>query len=268
MEKAMAFYYPSIFGLVPLAIAYGLLAFVYWIIVVGTRGDPRRGLILSVLGAVFLVLPVGEELWIGWNFGQACKGAGTFITKKVQTDGFYDASMRAAYENTKPGRYQFVEQATEDSKGFERVERVEDESRSKALAWYSGRNPGKSLPNSIVYPVDDNIRIVVSLSSAGAWKVTKLDRPTARYHFKNTDPMSGTPWGHKIGRSGSVVIDTQSNEEIARYASFGRRPPWFYIGLGVAPYSCDSPGDWPNSRRSSLIYREVLIPTGRKGAEK
>jgi hypothetical protein len=149
----MGIYYFSTISAVPLAIAYGLLTFVYSIIVVGTRGDPKRGLILSVLGAVFLVLPVSEELWIAWNFGQACKGAGTFITKKVQTDGFYDATMRSAYENTVPGSYRFVEQATEDRTGFERVERVAGAARERALAWYAESNPGKSLPSSVVYPV-------------------------------------------------------------------------------------------------------------------
>ena len=266
----MGFYYVSIFSIVPLGIAYAILALVYWGVVRLTRGIAMRAVVLSVTGVVFLLLPGGEELWIAWNFGQACKEAGTFIHKKVQVDGFYDSTMRSAYENTKPGRYRFVEHATEDREGVERVERADAEMRARALAWYADRDPGKGLPKdkSIVYPLNDKERIVVFPNGTDAWHVTKLDRPTARYHFKKTDPMSGTRWAHKVGRSGSVVIDTETNEEIARYTSFGRLPPWFYFSLGVAPYACDSPGDWPNSRKSSLIYRETLIPVGQKGAEK
>ena len=85
-----------------------------------------------------------------------------------------------------------------------------------------------------------------------------IDKPTARYHFKTTD--SGTEVAHGIVKSQTIVIDSHNNEEIARYARFGRSPPWFFIGLGTPDYACDAPGRWPLTRTSMLVYREVLIP--------
>lgn len=217
----MGFYYISLSSIVPLAIAYGVLGLVFWGIARLTRGMRARAALLGIVGAVFLLLPVSEELWIAWTFGQACKEAGTFIVKKVQVDGFYDDTMRSAYENTKRGSYRFVEQRTEDRKGVERVEQADKEAESRALAWYVSQNPDKALPKSVIFQADESVRIVVFPSTREAWKVTKLDRPTARYHFRNTDPVGGTSWGHKVVRLGSAVIDTEMNEEIARRHSEG-----------------------------------------------
>jgi hypothetical protein len=262
----MGFCYFSLFSLVPLGIAYGVLALIFVGVVLATRGTRARALIRTVAGVAFIFLPLSEELWIARNFAQACKEAGTFIYGKVHVEGFYDATMPSAIENIVSGRYWFIEQASEDGKGFERVERGSDELRGKALSWYAEGNPGKGRPESrsIIYPLNENERIVVSPNGMDAWRVTKLDQPTARHHFRNADPVDGTPWGYKIVRSGSVVIDTESREEIARYAGFGRRPPWFFIGLGVAPFACDSPGDWPNTRSSGLVYRDALVPASQR----
>jgi hypothetical protein len=258
----MGFYYISLFSIFPLGIAYGALALLFWGIERLTRSMPGRKAFLVAVGAVFVVLPVAEELWIAWNFGQACKEAGTFIYKKVQVDGFYDSTMRSAYENTKQGRYKFVEEATADHMGIERVERADDEAKTQALTWYAKNNPGKERPKdtSIFYSVNEKEQIAVLPNGIDAWRVTKLDHPTARYHFRYTDPMNGTPWAHKIIRSGSTVIDSDSNQEIARYTSFGRRPPWFFIGLDNPAFACDAPGRWPLTRKSMLVYREALIP--------
>ena len=259
----MAFYYTSILSIVPLGIAYLAAALVYGGIWWLSRGAPQRASIRIVAAAVLLVLPVSEELWIAWRFGQACKEAGTFITRKVQADGFYDDTMRSAYENTSRSGYRFVEQRTEDRKAIERVERGDRDSAAKALAWYAEQNPGKPYPPSVIYPVQKNVQIVVFPKTGELWAVTRLDRPTARYHFKHTDPMNGTPWGYKVIRFGSVVVDSKTNEEVARYTGFARNPPWFFVGLDTPGFACDSPGNWPYTRKSRLIYRDVLIPAGR-----
>jgi hypothetical protein len=180
---------------------------------------------------VFLLLPIAEELWIAWRFAQACENAGTFIYKKVQVEGFYDETRPA---DPRPP----TEQAKRsmDASGYRFHERPR-----------YGRRSGSSE--------------VVRFEKVGDdWRVTLLDRPTARYHFRYSDAMSGTPWGHKIIRSGSVVIDSESNYEIARYASFGRRPPWFFVWLDTPAFACDAPGRWPLTKGSRLIYPEVLIP--------
>lgn len=225
----MGFYYISIFSIVPLGIAYGLLALIYWGVVRASRGTPARKTILSVVGAVFLVLPVGEELWIAWNFGQACKEAGTFIHRKVEVEGFYDDTRSThagpptpqAVESFENSGYRFLEMKGRDD-SFVRIEKID-----------------------------------------GVWKPTVLDRPTARYHYKHADPMNGTRVSHNVGRSGTVIVDSTTNEEIARYTSFGREPPWFYIGLGIAPFACDAPGRWPNTKGNALVYRETLIPASK-----
>lgn len=226
----MGFYYFSDFSLLPLGVAYGLLALIYWTIVVGTRGNSKRRLILGVLGVVFLLLPVSEEFWIAWNFGQACKQAGTFVEKKVVVDGFFDETR-----STHAGAPTRQAEISFDKSGYQFLEMK-----------------------------GSNGRVVHLEKSGGRWSATVLDHPKARYHFQYSDPMSGTPWAHKIVRSGSVVIDSESKKEIARYTSFGRAPAWFYIGLGTPGFACDAPGRWPFTKGSRLIYPEVLIPVAKR----
>jgi hypothetical protein len=224
----MGFYYISIFSIIPLGIAYGILALIYWGVARVTRGARARTAILSLVGVIFLILPISEELWIAWSFGQACKEAGTFISKKVQVEGFYDDTRSThagtptpqAVDSFEKSGYRFFEM-----KGREKFVRIE--------------------------------------KSDGQWKPVVLDRPTARYHFRVTDPMDGTRVAYKVSRSGSVVIDKETNEEIARYTSFGRSPPWFFVGLDVPGYACDVPGGWPYTRKSRLVYQEALIPAQR-----
>lgn len=225
----MGFYYFSIFSLVPLSIAYGVLALFFWGIARGMRDVRRRGLILAAIAIVFLIVPIAEEVWIAWNFGQACKEAGTFVHKKVQVEGFYDDTRSThagtptpqAVESFEKSGYRFLEM-----KGKERFVRIEK--------------------------ID------------GHWESTVLDRPTARYHFMYTDLMNGTPWGHKITRTGSVVIDKETGLEIARYVGFGRDAPWYFIGLDRPGFACDAPSRWPYTRNSRLIYEHALIPSSKR----
>lgn len=251
----MGFYYWSLFSVIPLGIAYLVLALIYWGIVRATRGAANRAVKLSAIALLFLVLPVSEELWIAWNFGQACKQAGTFIYRKVQVEGFYDSTMRSAYENTKPGRYRFVEHATEDREGVERVERADPEMRARALAWYADRNPSKGLPKdtSIVYPLNDKERIVVFPNGTDAWHVTKLDRPTARYHYRTVS--SHKPVAHQLKQFEDVVVDTRTGETIARRVDYARGSNWYFIGLDRPTIFCEA-----NKGKPLLLYSEVLQP--------
>ena len=259
----MKFYYISIFSILLLGLIYligtGVLAwFGLWL-----RKRWKQAWMLMV--PLFLLLyagPVAEEFWIAWNFGQLCKkDAGLFVYKTVETDGFYDATMRSAFENTKLGGYHFVEHATEDRKGVERVERVDDSLRNQALAWYARTTPGQERPKnrSIFYPLNDMETIAVLPNGVDAWKITRLDQPTARYHY--TTNIYGTSVRHKITRQESRVSDATTGEIIGRYVEYGRRPPWFFVALGEPPVSCDGPDGGPNSKHNRLIYRDVLIPT-------
>jgi hypothetical protein len=258
----MGFYYISIFSIVLLGIVYGVLLLVFWGIARLTREMPGRKVLLAFVGVVFLMLPVAEELWIAWNFGQACKEAGTFIYKKVRVEGFYDSTMRSGYENTKEGRYRFVEHATEDRKRIERVERAPESVKNEALAWYARTNPGKDRPKnrSISYPVTDRETIAVSPNGIEAWRITVVDRPTARYHYKR--PYSNASVAHKVVKHERVVIDTQVNEVLARELSYGRDAPWFYIGLDRPVKICRGKREVRGS-----LYTNVLFPaeTSEKG---
>ena len=220
----MGFYYTSFFSIIPLAIAYAVLGLAFWGIVRATRGRRWRKPILIVAAVGFLLLPVSEELWIAWNFGQACKEAGTFIYRKVQVEGFYDDTRTThagpptpqAVKSFEESGYRFLEM-----KGQEKFVRIE--------------------------------------KADGQWRAFMLDRPTARYHYKWPNPH-GDQVAHKVGKSERIVIDTETNEQIARYTGFGRRPPWFWIGLDTPAFACDAPGRWPLTRGNPLIYREALIP--------
>jgi hypothetical protein len=256
----MAFYYTTLFSMVPLGIAYAVLVVLYGVLLHVTRGWPKRALTLTVVGAVFLVLPVSEELWIAWNFARACETAGTVIHKKVEADGFYnDDAVDMTRLTGLP--FKFIESKLSEG-GYQRIERAEKQDFERAIAWYTNNHGGKrpGPKEWVKHPIDDRTRIVAELDTGNVWRVMKLDLPTARYHFRKIDPMGGTRWGYKIGRSGSVVVDTKTNEELARYTSFGRRPPWYFLGLSVPPYACDSPGRWPDTRDSALIYRNVIEP--------
>lgn len=257
----MGFYYISIFSLGLLGIVYGVLVLVFWGVARLMRNMPGRKMVLAVVGVVFLILPVAEELWIAWNFGQACREAGTFIYKKVEVEGFYDDTTGWGPRQLAETRFQFVESKDVLYKKLSRVEKADTASRDRALAWYAEKNQGKVHPKDlyIVHPVSDSEQIVVSPSGVDAWRVKKIDSPSAKYHYLWSSPY-GVPVSHKVGKSERVVIDAESSEPIARYVAFGRRPPWFWIGLGVEPYACDAPGRWPLARDNLLIYRDVLIP--------
>lgn len=118
----MGFYYISILSLIPLASAYVVLAIIFGALAYVTRGLQRRKTILAVLGVAFLIVPVSEELWIAWNFGRACKQAGTFIHKKVVVDGFYDDTTHW-WRQLADSHFTFVESRDNPRSSLWRVER-------------------------------------------------------------------------------------------------------------------------------------------------
>ena len=260
----MRFYYISIFSILLLGLIYligtGLLTwFGLWL-----RKRWKRAWMLMV--PLFLLLyagPVAEEFWIAWNFGQLCKkDAGIFIYKTVEVEGFYDSTMRSAFENTKPGRYRFAEHATEDHKGVERVERVDDSVRDQALAWYARTNPGKDKPKdrSIFYPLNDKETIAVLPNGVDAWRITRLDHPTARYRF--TKPHSHTIVAHRIKMFEYLVEDVTAREVLGREKTYAREAPWFFIGLDRPTRFCDLSGSY-GEKIHATIYDVVLKPMKR-----
>ena len=186
----MGFYYFSIFSIVPLGIAYGMLFLVYWGIARLTRGIPGRKALLVVVGMVFLILPVAEELWIAWNFGQACKEAGTVITKRVNVDGFYDDTTHW-WRQLSEFKYQFVESRDNLYGTLWRVERFGNEIRHFEIERPTARYHYK-WPNShtrVSHKIVKHERIVadsfenqilareVAFGRDASWFYIGLDRP-------------------------------------------------------------------------------------------
>jgi len=260
----MGFYYISIFSIFPLSIAYGLLALVLWGIARLTRAVHGRNVLLGVVGAVFLVAPVAEELWIAWNFGQACKEAGTFIYKKVKVEGFYDDTTGWGPRQLAASKYQFVESKDVLYKNFSRVERADDVSRDRALAWYAEKNPGKERPKDlfVIQSLNDSEQVAVSPNGVDAWRITKIDRPTARYHYKM--PNSHTPVAHKIVKHEAVVLDSSTGNVLGKYTRLSRDSPWFYVSLGKGDFSCDAARRWPLTKGNFLVFEDVLEPAAPK----
>jgi len=79
----------------------------------------------------------------------------------------------------------------------------------------------------------------------------RIDKPTARYHYKRVDVH--TPVAHQIKRFENVVVDSQSGEVLARYTDYSRGPYWFFISLGTASIECRE-----TRGKSSVVYYGVL----------
>ncbi|MFM9971978.1 MAG: hypothetical protein ACKVQK_26660 [Burkholderiales bacterium] len=214
----MGFYYLSVFSIVPLGIAYGVLLGVYLWLSHQLKSFRVRKVILPVIATVFVVLPISEEFWIAWNFGQACNEAGTFINKKVQVDGFYDDTRSThagpptaeAIESFDKTGYLFFEMKGREN--FVRIEKVD-----------------------------------------GKWSSVVLDQPTAKYHYRSKTHL---PYGHKIVKHESTLIDNQTKDILGLEISYGRYPSWFFIGLDTPIKICIGKRDV-----KGMLYENVLRPT-------
>jgi hypothetical protein len=212
----MGFYYISLVSIIPLAIVYAVFGLVFWGLVRATRGKPWRKPILIVAAIGFLLLPVSEELWIAWSFGQTCKEAGTFIYKKVQAEGFYDDTRTThagtptpqAVKSFEESGYRFLEM-----KGREKFVRIE--------------------------------------KTDGQWRAFALDQPTARYHYKSRDHI---PQTHKVVKHESLVIDNEGQQTLGLELAFGRYAPWFFVGLDAPVKLCYGQRDVKGSLYVNVLY--------------
>ena len=259
----MGFYYFSLIGWFILLAAGGVMAGIFLLVWTKIAGRKLTGRVLAVSIPIAVLVPWSEELWIAWNFGQACKDAGTHVKRTVEVEGFYDDTGGWGARQILASGYRFMESRDVLTGQLIRIERVDDATRDSAVAWFASQQSARPKPKDyfIVQPLEKGVDLIVSPDERMAWRQSKIDRPTARYHFKNTDPIGGSRLAHKVfGSGGSTVVDTSTGEEIARYVSVGRSAPWHYVGLGTTGYACDAPGNWPNTAGSGLIYRTVLIP--------
>ena len=84
----------------------------------------------------------------------------------------------------------------------------------------------------------------------------KIDRPTARYHYKW--PAFNTRVGHKIFKQSEVVVDVETEEVLAGSNRYGRKSPWFFVALDDPGMSCPRPGEDP-LKQPGLVYKRVLL---------
>jgi len=253
----MGFYYYNLFSLAILAAAYVGIALVFLVLVLMTRGAPRRAPKLSAAALVLLLLPVAGELWTAWSFGQACKEAGLFVHKKVQVDGFYD-DTGGALDLVRAGGYRFIE--GRGRQGFTRISAGDAAFAKDALRLFEQGNPGKEAMAQEVVRVqlDAKTEALVYPRRGDSWRIEHLDRPTARYRFSKVH--DGTVVAHGVTKLEWVVVDQQTGEQLARETTYARGPSWFFIGLDRPGLFCPVSGKY-GEKLAATLYRLVLEPT-------
>lgn len=223
----MGFYYFSSLSLIYFLIIYGVGALLLlWLR--RTLGTWRhKNLLVGLLAVPLVLFPWTEGLWIAYQFGQACKDAGTFIYKKVQVEGFYDDTRTTHAGTPTPQAAQSFEQSGYrffEMRGREKFVRIEK--------------------------VD------------GQWVPTILDHPTARYHYQN--PHSHTPVGHRVTQIEYTVTDSTSREILGKELVFARDAPWFYVGLDRPLKLCYGKRDVKGSLYVNVLIPESSNSGGNK----
>jgi hypothetical protein len=259
----MRFYYFSLFSWMAWAL-YGAIAVtvlsLLWARLLKFR---FRNPVHWVLIAAVLIAPWSEELWIAYNFDRLCrKDGGVVINKTVEVDGFYDDTTGWGPRQLDESGYRYVESKGILDHRLRRVERLDDAARDRAIAAYVAQSRGGVVPEGkyLDYQVNDRVRVYLAPDRRKAWRVVRIEKPTARYWFESRWGGEAVAVAHKIVMGDSIVRDSQTGDVLARYVRYSRDPYWFYIGLGRTPYGCDGPDGGPNAKHSSLIYRDVLRP--------
>ncbi|MEO7726199.1 MAG: hypothetical protein ABIS45_03030 [Burkholderiales bacterium] len=240
--------------------AYAVLAIIFCLIVGISRDRNGRLLLLLATGLLFAAVPFAEEVWIAWNFAKACNGAGTFINKTVQADGYYDGTA-AVLGLVRPGAFKFVEAPYK--KGLTRITSGDADFVREVLKRYQQENPAADMAQLkfIQMSMDDRTEALVFPGTNASWRFTRIDQPTARYWFKAVRDVAVA---YKVTLLQTTLTDTQSDEIIARYVRYYRQPPWFINREQHRPpvMACDKPGDWqsPVSDDASSLYLKAIQP--------
>lgn len=220
----MRFYYFSFFSAAAFAIV-GLIAFVaFWLYWTKVLKHKPTSKAFWPVFIALQALPWTEELWIAFNFDRYCRmDAGYLIYKTVEVDGFYDET------------HSWTERRMREEPGYQFVE-GRAQIAGKHIYWRHDR-------------VGNEIRTY------------KIDRPTARYHY--TWPHKHTPVAHKVSKIERIVIDSQTDDVLARETKYARDAYLFFIGLNRPVMLCPAPGQDPLERFGS-VYRTALKPAGKQ----
>jgi len=218
------------------------------------------------MAPLFLLLylaPIAEELWIAWHFGQLCrKDAGIFVNKTVEVEGFFNATG-STLDLVRPGNYKFIEAYRPSNKGgapeIIRLEFGDAEFFRQAVERYEKEFSSQKASEKDVLRVnlDERTEALLYPQKGDSWRITKLEKSTARYHYLQTDAQASQ--GHKLSKFERVVIDSQTRDLLARETVYGRGAPWFYIGLAHPVMQCPTPGDHPLEKHGS-VFNLALIP--------
>jgi hypothetical protein len=256
----MRFYYWSFLNWIPITIFYVIVAVVLWILWRLIKDDKNAKYLILGLIPVMLILPWTEELWIAERFDRLCKkDAGIFIYKTVEVEGFYNGSG-ATLDLVRPGGYRFIESYSKDGKSTTRLEFGDTNFMRAAIARYEQENAGKSAASEDVIRVnmDKRTEALVFPKKGESWRVTKIDHPTAKYHYKTL--ASHLPVSHRIKRFENVVVDHETGDVLGRYLNYYRGAPWFYIGLDRPTIPCIEAKDKWAEGHSMLVWQSVLLP--------
>lgn len=182
----------------------------------------------ALLGPVALVLlaaPWAEEYWIARNFHEACQDAGVHVVKKVEVEGFYDATG-GGYDLVNRYGYQFAEYPQLYGEKIERIDKTENGIKASVLDRPSAKYHHQYAYQPTPYKTEERID----------WKLEKL---------------------------GTVIVDSETGEIIGRDTKY-RRTINIAEGLwrlywGLAKTTCEGAPLQPSDLRYPLYYY-VLIP--------
>lgn len=196
----MGFYYFSLIGWF-LALAAGMaIAGAFWFIWTKVVGRKLTNRAVAVSIPVALFIPWSEEVWIAWNFGQACKAAGTVVHRTVEVEGFYDDTR-----TTHAGVPTAQAAKSFDDMGFQFLE-------------MRGREKYVRLDKT-----------------ENGWVASVMDRPSARYHYRAAIHV---PYSHRVVRHEYQIVDSTRKEPIAQEIKYGRYAPWFFVGSDAPLMIC------------------------------
>lgn len=187
----MGFYYFSLIGCFLVLAAGAIVAGTFWLVwakILGRKLTPRA---IAISLPIAFLIPWSEEFWIAWNFGQACKSAGTFVHRTVEVDGFYDdtrtthagiPTAQAAKSFDDMG-YQFLEM-----RGREKYVRLD--------------------------------------KTENGWIASAIDLPSSRYHYRSAIHV---PYSYRVVRHEYQIVDSTRKEPLAQEIKYGRYAPWFFV---------------------------------------
>lgn len=183
------------------------------------RSKPGKAAVIALLAYAPLVAGLTEALYVDTQFRALCASGGNEVKQRLVVEGFYDDGFRTdAWE---------IYLRTGET-GYRFVEWKDKGGR----IWRSER------------------------LAPGEVRRFPLDKPTARYHWRN--PEFPSPHGHLMERREETIVDSATGEVVARRLT-GYRYPAFVDRLWAR-----SMGGGPEICSSNDILSKTLVGVDRK----